>query len=218
MLPDNSWKDINYEQGRGKTIYCIGSGPSLRGLLLMIPRDENKVIIVVNRMAERIPWANIVTTSDTSILKNYYNLPEFEGAKIACMYADFGEIDAKQHLTRNAPIRKDIIYLRRADNPGLSENRSMIHGLANSGFGALNLAYLMDPKKIILLGYDFTHHQSYCYDNSPLTKKQFPHHERQYNQFSLAAKQLALNGIEVINGSLISELPFWPKLDPRNLI
>lgn len=184
----------------------------------MIPRSKNYVLIVVNRMAEQMPWADIVTTSDTTILRSYYDNLKFEGVKIACMYSDFGEENAKQHNTRNEKIKKDVIYLERRDDPGLSIHRDRIHGLANSGFGALNLAFLMNPKKIILLGYDFTHHQSYCYNSSPLTKKEFPHHERQYNQFSLAAQQLTFNGIEVLNGSLISKLPFWPKFSPESLI
>lgn len=218
MLPQNDWKYINYEKGRNKTIYCIGSGPSLRNILLMIPRSEDHVLIVVNRMAEWMHWADIVITSDTTILKNHYGLPDFEGAKIACMYNDFGEDHARQINTRKIKPRKDIIYLERRDDPGLSIHRDRIHGLANSGFGALNLAFLMNPKKIILLGYDFTNHQSYCYNNSPLTKREFPHYERQYNQFRLAAEQLTFADIEVVNGSLISELPFWNKQSPENLI
>jgi len=40
------------------------------------------------------------------------------------------------------------------DEPGLSRKQGVIHRGSNSGYQALNLAYLLGAERIILLGYD----------------------------------------------------------------
>ena len=47
-----------------------------------------------------------------------------------------------------------INQLKSVAQPGLSRTQGVIHQGKNSGYQALNLAYLLGAKRILLLGYD----------------------------------------------------------------
>ena len=205
----------NFEYITENTVFCVGSGPSARGFNFDMLKESRhtKTIIVVNRVMDKIPHADFAITCDTSVLKSYLPYVSFNGIKIAAMYEDFGQLNAIQGLTRGQLFNPDIFYIKREDNAGLSFDNSYINGLANSGFGALGLAFHMvryssKNKRIVLIGYDFKHHQSYWYNNKILSSRDFPHRERQLNQFSKAKIDLELSGIEIINCSPGSNLPF----------
>ncbi|KKN15739.1 hypothetical protein LCGC14_0982920 [marine sediment metagenome] len=209
-----SFKSFNYKTEN--TVFCIGAGPSARGFNFDILEEkrEEKTIIVVNRVMDKIKHADFAITCDTSILKNYFRHVSFSGIKIAAMYEDFGQPNAFQVLTRNESFDPNIHFLARRDNKGLSCDASCIHGMANSGFGALGLAFHMvreselKRKRIVLIGYDFRNHQDYWYNNTKLGDKDFPHNDRQLNQFMIASHQCGQEGVEVINCSPGSRLPF----------
>lgn len=208
-----TFKYFNYKTD--KTVFCVGAGPSARGFNFDALKNnrESRIIIVVNKVMDKIRYADFAITCDTSILRSYLPYISFSGVKIAAMYDDFGQPNAVQNLTRNQPFHPDILYIKRKDSSGLSYNNDCVHGLANSGFGALGLAFhlLRDSikeKKIVLIGYDFKNHQDYWYNNSQLGDRDFPHKERQINQFIKAKTQLEQANIEVINCSPGSDLPF----------
>ncbi len=205
----------NFNYKTENTVFCIGAGPSARGFDFdILERDKNnKTIIVINRVMDKIPNADIAITCDTGILRDYFSHVTFGGIRVAAMYADFGQSDAFQPLTRNAVFDPNVFYLKREDKPGLSRSRDCIHGHANSGFGAIGLAYHMirestEDRRIVLIGYDFKDHHNYWYDNYKLGGRDFPHRDRQMNQFIKAKDQLEQENIEVINCSPGSDLPF----------
>jgi hypothetical protein len=141
----------------------------------------------------------------------------------AAVPQDFGTqyARAKNHQI-SAPT--NIIYLHRLishNKPNvssetayrlkLSEDKGCI-STGNSGYGALNLAYHMEPKKILILGMDGD--IGYYYSK---TEK-----NRQLNYLPMmmdsALLQLQKNNIKVINGSKNSKIESYPKYDLHEVI
>lgn len=97
---------------------------------------------------------------------------------------------------------------------GLSNNPEVIHGL-NSGYAALNVAYLKGAKSIALLGFDMKmgstkhFHEGYSWDSGAGNYKAWA------TLFDDAAKILGAKGIEVFNyvgpeGSALGQFPTRP--------
>lgn len=84
----------------------------------------------------------------------------------------------------------------------------------NSAFAAFNLAYHMEPKKVLLLGVD-ANNEAHFYDNIT-----YPEESKGWkisiskipNLFEYSLPQIKKRGIEVINGSLVSNIQCFPKL------
>lgn len=86
--------------------------------------------------------------------------------------------------------------------------KETIHFGSNSGYQAINLAYLLGAKRIFLLGYDMTHKQG--------TKTHwFGDHPPEFGRgkyeafipfFNSLASDLSAAGVEVINCSRITKL------------
>jgi hypothetical protein len=99
--------------------------------------------------------------------------------------------------------------------PGLG--KTLIHFGGNSGYQAMNLAYLWGVKKMILLGFDMkmTHGMSHFFGDHPYHKHRGGPNERLcahwVKQFEKLAIDLAAEGIEVINASRHSALKCFPR-------
>lgn len=103
-------------------------------------------------------------------------------------------------------------YYLRGRGSGLSTRPEILNGL-NSGFGALNLAFLKRAKVIILLGFDMkvegkVHwHKGYNWSDGHSNKK----YQRWAKDFNNASVQLKQSGILVYNTSLDSYLQCFKK-------
>ena len=89
-------------------------------------------------------------------------------------------------------------YRDGAGHPGLGRDR--IHHGSNSGYQAINLAYLLGADRIILLGYDMqrTGGQGHFFGDHPkgLTNG---HYEGFIPRFTDLARDLGNEGVDVIN-------------------
>lgn len=95
-------------------------------------------------------------------------------------------------------------------NLSMSESWTALNG-NNSGFCALNLAYLARPRKIYLFGFDMT--GSYWYPKySWQGSKGGARFGKWAGEFVTAARQLASIGVEVVNVSPISEIRVFRKI------
>jgi hypothetical protein len=106
----------------------------------------------------------------------------------------------------------------------LSDDRRTLNG-TNSGMCALNLAYQMFPKRIILFGYDMCRGpggEAYWYDPYPWSKPQGGTGNGRYaewaKQFARAQEQCKAQGIEVLNASKHSKIDAFKKIDPREIL
>jgi hypothetical protein len=215
------WGRVNPDDIKNNII-IIGSGKSLIGF------DFNELkglgtIITVNDSVKSVPFADLWFTLDPWGLNGPQLPANFSGKMFAAVPEDYGTPTASILQHRVTPDNR-ITFLHRlkshnrvgvssetAYKLGLSEDTSCIN-TGNSGYGALNLAYHYKPKKILLLGIDGTIGYFYTKDksNRPLTYLPI--------MFSSAKAQLDASNIEIINGSINSEITAYNRFTVRESI
>ena len=122
----------------GETIYIVGGGPSLKDFDLEILKD--KIVIAVNKAFLYLPFAQVLYWSDSSFYDTFKKeIHLFKGIK----------------ATKNpSPKTDDIINLVETGREGLELEPNGIRTGGNSGYAAINVAYHLGAKKIVLMGFD----------------------------------------------------------------
>lgn len=131
--------------------FCLASGPSLT------PDDVDAVrgrgtVLAINDTIKLAPWADVHYACDVRWWQTYARLPEVQtfGGKRVCLKCPGME----------PPDGVEPQEWR--DGAGLGTE--IIHTGSNSGYQAINYAYLQGARTIVLLGYDMqltdgkTHH------------------------------------------------------------
>lgn len=129
----------------GQTVYVIGGGPSL--VDFDFEALESTQMIGAND-AGRLSGAQTIVTLDRNYHKN--RLKEL----VAAAKKGRTAFSALPDDATGYKFPPEITNLRFKRGRGLSQNPGMIYGL-NSGFAALNVAYLAGATDIRLLGFDF---------------------------------------------------------------
>jgi len=134
------------------------------------------------------------------------NLEIMRNKQFRCEYFCAVQEDFQRYMgRRREAIPKDVRYMLRVAganpircNYGLQEDKNKV-STGNSAYGALNLAYHMEPKEIVLLGISGDNKRKFdgkkCYDLSHLP-----------DLFSSAVQQLENKGIVVYNANEDSRL------------
>ena len=182
-------------------VFLIGGGPSLRGF--DFEKLRGRTTLAINDAVLHIPWATALFSLDVNWARNRATvIQEFSGEKYLALPEDGPEIPG-------------VVYLQRSRSPGLSTDPSRVCMGGNSGYGALNVAYLKGAKRIVLLGYDFRTirgekhwHAGYFWDRSS-SMQYFADWARNFDD---AAVQLRKAGVEVLNASLESLISAFPKI------
>lgn len=106
----------------------------------------------------------------------------------------------------------------------LSDDKSILNG-TNSGLCALNLAYQMFPRTIILFGFDMCrgpNGETYWFSEYPWARAGGGTGNKRYaewaGQFARAQEQCKAQGIEVLNASKHSKIDAFKKVDPRDVL
>lgn len=201
-------------------IIIVCSGRSLTNFNFNVLKGLGK-IICVNNSFKNVPFLDYWFTLDPWGLDKG-QCPK-SGRLFAAVPQDFGTPHAKspQHRIK-APSNITFLYrLNSHNNPavssetayrlGLSEDSGCISG-GNSGYGALNLAYHMEPKKILILGMDgdVGYYYSKTEKNRPLSH--LP------EMMASSVEQLSRKNINVINGSINSVIDCFPRYDTDTAI
>lgn len=182
-----------------ETCFIIGGGPSLTGFNFDLLK--NRKVMAINKAYESYPNADILFWSDTRFW-NWFkeDIIKFHGLK----------------YTISLGSKHDsVINLARGGRHGLSKtNTTLVHG-DNSGYAALNLAYLLGFSKIVLLGYDMTNlddqsHFHSGYESKPVSNDVYT--SRFMLGFPIIADLLKKEGVRVYNASPISKLTCFEKI------
>lgn len=122
----------------GETIFIVGGGPSLKDFNFELLK--NRVVIAVNKAFLYLPFAQALYWSDSSFYDSFKKeIHEFKGIKV----------------TKNpSPKAEDIINVVETGREGLELEPNGIRNGGNSGYAAINLAYHLGAKKIVLMGFD----------------------------------------------------------------
>lgn len=206
------------------TIIIVASGNSVRYIDTNVVRHMQQSgahIIAVNGAAEVYNFSDSWFTLDPWGLHGPQLPKPFSGKLYAAVPDDFGTPSARSTQHRVTPM-PGITFLHRLQSHnytmtssdsayvlGLSEDQSCI-STGNSGYGALNLAYHMRPKKIYLLGIDggIGYFYTTKSKNRPLKSLEI--------LFNSASSQLLERGIEVINVSPESVVKCFPKMHQKD--
>tara|TARA_R100000544_G_C2210081_1_gene51435 strand:+ start:54 stop:851 length:798 start_codon:yes stop_codon:yes gene_type:complete len=184
----------------GETIYIIGGGPSLKNFDFR--RLSGCKTIAINKSLFFHSQADAVYWTDTRFYTWYKNdIDNYKGLKFA--------------LKPGSQYTSDINILKKGKPYGIEEDpQTLAHGF-NSGYAAINLAYHLGAKRIILLGFDmgndgkFTH----FHDGYPTRATG----DRMYiDKFLPGFKQLKEEldnfNITILNASPYSKLTTFPKI------
>jgi len=186
-------------------VLIVASGPSLRGFDFEQLRGKG-FTIAINDAVKFAPFADAWFTVDTFQLSR--RLPqEFEGTRYVAAPPEFGTSTARCACDRE--VLPGCSYLRRVQY--FSEDPSEICGW-NSALGALNFAYHMKAKRIVLFGVDANNLDSYFYGKRRAWAKQDSVMRSLPRLFKACADKFA--GREVINASPASAVMCFPRTAP----
>lgn len=209
-----SWGCVRHTAER---VAIVASGSSLKNVRLVIP--DGVTVIAVNSGIRLLPSPpHFWFTLDTSRVNRAIMAAPLHGTTYyAAVFDDYGTETAVLPSDRDPP-EPHVIFLRRIHGKGhnrarhgLSEDPTGIHA-SNSGYGALNLAYLMTAKRIAILGVD-------CFGG-------YAHNDGKPKGglfyvprlFATAKPQLERRGAQVIVGSPNSKVKCWDRTTPRDAL
>lgn len=184
----------------GETVYIIGGGPSLMGF------DWNRLMgkrtIAINKAILSYPRADALYWTDSRVYGWYKkDIDSFKGLKYS--------------IRNHSSYPADINILRKSNKFGLEEAKdALCHG-NNSGYAAINLAYLLGAKRIVLLGYDMHNDgkRSHYHEGYPVPATGDNIYRDQFVPgFEILADLLKQKKVEVYNASMTSSLRVWPKI------
>jgi hypothetical protein len=128
----------------------MASGPSITEEQVETVRQSAHPVIAVNNTFQLAPWCDHIFAADILWWYRYYNeVTEVSDAKRWTLEG------VGRHFQKKRGYDKILHELPFDREMGLGKTR-VNHG-GNSGYIAVNLAYLMGAKKIILIGYDHQH-------------------------------------------------------------
>lgn len=195
----------------GQRVFIVGGGPSLRDLDPSVLRGK-RVIAVNNAGLDLVPWADVLMWSDPRWYRwNVQRLHRHRGAlRVFRCKPEFGGPVGVRHMRRDADM-------------DLSDIPNTLAGY-DTGGGAINLAYLMGSRDIVLLGFDMNdpkpehwHDGNYHSDHrepppsGQRTRCFVPSHERM-------ARALAERGCTVRNATPGTALTAYPLVSLDDVI
>jgi hypothetical protein len=192
------------------TIVCIASGPSLDqdqiDIIGQVKRSQSLFIISVN---DNWRWkyndqfiSDHLYAADPEWWQKYIdeiNREGFSGHKWVPIKKDFAE-------------KHGLIKVDCAAAPGLgTENK--LHCNHNSGAQAINLAYFLGAKKIILVGYDMkvsNEGKNHWFGNHPKGLRNTPGKYKNWiGAHQKLNKDLITQGVECVNCTPDSAIPYY---------
>lgn len=190
----------------GSTIAILASGPSLTQADCDIVRSRGWRAIAVNRSWELAPWADALYACDAAFWRATGNAQGFAGLKVGLQMVEFRDV-------RTMKWRADV---------GIDRDRQYLSTGGNSGHQAINLAYHLGAARIVLLGLDcgpgpagevhwHGNHPPGMQNPRPATM------ERWRAAFPTLARDLAAEGVEVINASRRTTLDCFPRIALEDL-
>lgn len=185
----------------GETVVLIGSGPSLTDDDCDYTEGKACRVIGTNDAYRMAPWLDVLYAADHGWWQQHIRYVE---AACAC-----------QLWTQSAVAREqyELNWVILTQEPGLSDDPQTIHSGGHSGYQAMNLAYLMGAKRILLLGYDCQRtegkdHWFGSHIGGLTTAMDVKDWAKAYDS---TVDQLRLNGVDVINCSRDSAITCFPR-------
>lgn len=195
----------------GKTIVCIGSGPSLTQEDCELVRQSGHIAIVTNTTFRIAPWAHALFAFDVKWWDEYHEEVSkvFKGRK-------FG------YSTPCIRYGAESLF-----------HEAWFHSFSNSGACAVGLAVASGAKKIIMLGFDCqkTDGKVHWHADHPArmsginARKRWPEGMNNANsiklwprQFKAVADYAKERGVEIVNASRETALDCFPRVNLQDVL
>lgn len=187
-----SWIRAGWE-----TVVCCASGPSFseqQAAVVAVARAREACrVVVVNDNWRRVPSADVLYACDGRWwIANYADV---------ALSAFGGELWTQD---KPAAQRFSLCHVKHLRRPGLTKTAGTVHGGGNSGYQAINLAYLLGAHRIILVGYDMQPTGGQLHWFGRHTKPELdrqPPFTHWIGQFADLARDMEREGVDVINAS-----------------
>ena len=191
-------------------VYIVAGGPSLRGFDWR--RLDGKQTIAINKALYTCPTAKVLWWSDDRFFEENRDTILAHKAPYKCTaYSDHVRF-----------IYPDTIYAYRFNRMrGFDDSVSGISHGNNSGYAAIHFAVKLGAKKLVLLGYDFSHdkqgathwHDGYFMENG--NKRDHTEHtleRKMLPNFASLEIPLKQRRVTVYNANKDSKLTCWPRI------
>jgi hypothetical protein len=183
----------------GETVFIVCGGPSLMGF--DFERLRGRRVIAINRSIHSVPFADLLFFGDRRFWHDNRFLIKFERSRVVTNSPTVNDPEIRQMLKQKPP-------------PALVDDRTVLPMDYTSLMPAMQLAVHRGARRIVLLGADCRpgkngrhhHHEEYTYPVKPDI------YDLQRNSLMHCVRPLAKRGIDVINTSEKSALPWWPKV------
>jgi hypothetical protein len=193
-------KDVAWSPGSewtGGRCFIVASGPSVAGQNLEALRGRH--IIAVNSAWSLVPFADFALFGDGRWWKEYRVglLAGFPGRIVTC---DWGSVHPR------------VLRMRRARPPGFAIHPTTLAMRRTSASAAINLAVHLGVKSIVLLGLDnkaAEDGRTHFHGRHPWDQR-IQCWDEQRDDLQTLVSPLRNRGIDVVNASPGSALPFWP--------
>lgn len=184
-----------------KWVICA-SGPSMLKVdLAHLRRFRSWRVIVVNNTWELVQWADALYACDLCWWEEY-------GAKASAFAGE------RWTLSSAAAMRYQLRKVGKRDGQGLCTDRGYVNTGGNSGYQAVNLAYHFGAKRIVLLGFDMHRNNGGHWHGEHENMLSAPdsHISCWVRMFEPLARDLKAAGVDVVNSTPGSALPWFPML------
>lgn len=196
------------ERWPDSTVYILGGGPSLNKVNFDLIKDKH--VLGVNQAYQLGDWVDVCYSGDRRWY--YWNVPQVSKYK-GIMYTSYPAFLPR----KNCPT----INLGRISSYGISDkSRHSIAWNGNSGASAINVAYWLGARRVVLLGFDmqrigdeFNWHDKYPAIKRSKKDNRYPTPYRRFlkcwRQVAIDAKRL---GVEILNATPDSSLKLFPSV------
>lgn len=185
----------------GETCVIAASGPSLTDAQCRVAEDSGVRIIAVNTTYKKFSVsAPMVVYACDYLWWRHHHAAIPKALHARCWTQD-----------RSSAERFNLKFVRQASRPGLGEKVLQVNG--NSGFGAINLAYLFGCRRILLIGFDMklgAKGERHWHADHPAPLVQHQPFGEWLHKAEVLAKDLKATGVEVINCTPGSALTVFP--------
>lgn len=195
----------------GETVACLATGPSLTQADCDGLRGKVRVI-AINDAHRLAPWADVLYSSDRRWWPHYKGVSSFTGLKYG----------VGSGLNKSNPFSgyPEIQVLKNTGYSGIETEPNGLRTGRNSGYAAINLAVHFGAARILLLGYNMSHHHgAHFFGDHPVglhqTSGLYPGFRRSFDSMVAPLKAL---GVEVINCTTNTSLHTFPQQPWREVL
>lgn len=179
------------------TAFLIGGGPSVNDMNLALIHDKH--VIGVNDAFKLGDWVDFVWFGDQRWYEwNKAHINRYPGIVTGCPHTS-------KRMSR-------VLQVNRNEGSGISTNPTYVMWNKSSGACAINFAYLLGARRIILIGYDMKTREGKhnWHSNHKHVPRQDIYERRFLLPFTRIAQDAERLGLEIINATPDSALTVFP--------